>query len=68
MFIETANEVCLSVQFWLVGDGLQMRDILMAQTAQSSEPQAEGSLRLDIYLWLSKITLDLMGLAGTWRV
>jgi hypothetical protein len=63
LFIETANEVRLSVQFWLVGDGLQMRDILMAQTAQFSGP--EGSLRLDIYLWLSKITLDLMGLAGT---
>jgi len=39
-----------------------MRDILMEQIAQSREP--EGSLRLDIYLWLSKITLDLMGLAG----
>ena len=44
-----------------------MRDILMAQIAQSSEPQVEGSLRLDIYLWLNKLTLDLVGLAGTWR-
>ena len=43
-----------------------MRDILMAQIAQSREP--EGSLRLDIYLWLNKTTLDIMGLAGTWRV
>jgi len=43
-----------------------MRDILLAQTAQSREP--EGSLTLDIYLWLSKITLDLIGLAGTWRI
>jgi len=43
-----------------------MRDILLGEIAQSREP--EGSLRVDIYLWLSKITLDLMGLAGTWRI
>ena len=43
-----------------------MRDILMAQTAQSCEPS--GSLRLDICLWLNKLTLDIIGLAGPWRV
>jgi hypothetical protein len=43
-----------------------MRDALMEQTAHSREP--DGSLRLDMYLWLSKVTLDIIGEAGTWGV
>jgi len=39
-----------------------MRDALMEQTAHSREP--DGSLKLDMYLWLSKVTLDIIGEAG----
>jgi len=35
----------------------------MAQAAQSRTP--DGSLRTDIYFWLNKVTLDIIGHAGT---
>jgi len=40
----------------------EFRDAMMAQTLQSHTP--DGSLRIDIYAWLSKITLDIIGHAG----
>ncbi|KAH9968095.1 cytochrome P450 [Russula dissimulans] len=40
----------------------EFRDAMMAQTLQSHTPN--GSIRIDIYLWLSKVTLDIIGHAG----
>ncbi|KAI0299412.1 cytochrome P450 [Multifurca ochricompacta] len=37
-------------------------DVLMAEIARSHVP--DGSLGLDMYLWLNKITLDMIGQAG----
>lgn len=37
----------------------------MAKSAQSGTP--DGSLRIDILSWVNKITLDIIGQAGTWR-
>jgi hypothetical protein len=69
LFVEKANEVCLSIQF-LPGHFrhvfFQLRDVLIAQSVQSLEP--DGSLKLDVYHWLNKVTLDFIGHAGTWHV
>ncbi|KAI0258648.1 cytochrome P450 [Gloeopeniophorella convolvens] len=40
----------------------EFRDTLATQVTQSSGP--DGSLELDVYLWLNKITLDIIGQAG----
>ncbi|KAH9972118.1 cytochrome P450 [Lactifluus volemus] len=40
----------------------ELRDALIAEASQSPGP--DGSVRLDIYLWLNKITLDIIGEAG----
>ncbi|KAN0121108.1 cytochrome P450 [Russula decolorans] len=40
----------------------ELRDALIAETAQVHAP--DGSLKVDIYLWLNKTTLDIIGHAG----
>ncbi|KAI0252853.1 cytochrome P450 [Lactifluus subvellereus] len=40
----------------------EWRDALAAEAARSQAP--DGSIRLDMYLWLNKITLDIIGEAG----
>ncbi|KAN0109578.1 cytochrome P450 [Russula decolorans] len=40
----------------------ELRDALIAETAQAHAP--DGSLKIDIYLWLNKTTLDIIGHAG----
>ncbi|KAI9513467.1 cytochrome P450, partial [Russula earlei] len=37
----------------------EFRDLLMAQIARCRSP--DGSLRVDIFLWLNKVTLDILG-------
>ncbi|KAI9463998.1 cytochrome P450 [Lactarius psammicola] len=40
----------------------ELRDALITEAARSNAP--DGSLRLDAFLWLNKITLDIIGQAG----
>ncbi|KAN0139247.1 Cytochrome P450 [Lactarius tabidus] len=40
----------------------EFRDALITEVTRSSQP--DGSLRLDAFLWLNKITLDIIGEAG----
>ncbi|KAH9968096.1 cytochrome P450 [Russula dissimulans] len=40
----------------------ELRDVLMAQAVQSRTP--DGSLKTDMYLWLNKVTLDIIGHTG----
>ncbi|KAI0273883.1 cytochrome P450 [Russula aff. rugulosa BPL654] len=40
----------------------ELRDALMAETAQAHS--SDGSLKVNIYLWLNKTTLDIIGQAG----
>ncbi|KAF8270004.1 cytochrome P450 [Lactarius quietus] len=40
----------------------ELRDALITEAAQSNEP--DGSIRLDAFLWMNKITLDIIGQAG----
>ncbi|KAF8270007.1 cytochrome P450 [Lactarius quietus] len=40
----------------------ELRDALITEAAQSNEP--DGSFRLDAFLWMNKITLDIIGQAG----
>lgn len=40
----------------------ELRDALIIEAARSNAP--DGSLRLDVYLWLNKITLDIIGQTG----
>ncbi|KAI0267407.1 cytochrome P450 [Gloeopeniophorella convolvens] len=40
----------------------EFRDALITQVTQSASP--DGSLELDVYLWLNKVTLDIIGEAG----
>ncbi|KAF8270046.1 cytochrome P450 [Lactarius quietus] len=40
----------------------ELRDALITEAAQSNEP--DGPFRLDAFLWVNKITLDIIGQAG----
>ncbi|KAI9513462.1 cytochrome P450 [Russula earlei] len=40
----------------------EFRDLLMTQIARSCTP--DGSLKVDIFLWLNKVTLDIIGHTG----
>ena len=53
--------VCLS-EFSQAAQVLQFRDALMAEVVQSRTP--DGSFKVDLYLWLNKTTLDIIGDAG----
>jgi hypothetical protein len=64
IFLAKANEVCDShfacSEFPLANIRPQLRNILISQfSKKSSEPQ-----RIDLLSWLTKATLDIIGLAG----
>ncbi|KAA1474007.1 cytochrome P450 [Dentipellis sp. KUC8613] len=46
-----------------VDKSLELRDVLMAKIAAQA-PQQNGSLQIDIFDWLSRVSLDMIGEAG----
>ncbi|KAI0045156.1 cytochrome P450 [Auriscalpium vulgare] len=63
LFIDKSIEVPIHIaSFPLYQRWVQMRDILTSEIPHT--PRGDGKLEIDVFAWMNKLTLDIIGLAG----